>query len=71
MIELRVAEQRLRDAEALPHAAREAAERPLAHVAEVGLLEQRLDRRAARFASRDALQAREVVEHVLAPMTFG
>ena len=50
--QLRVADQRLRDAEALAHAAREAGERLLAHVPEVGLLQQRLDRLAALAARR-------------------
>ena len=41
--QLRLAEQRLRDAEALAHAAGEAGQRLLAHVPEVDLLQQRLD----------------------------
>ena len=45
--EPRVAEQRHRDAEALPHAAGEAAELLLAHVPEVGLPQQRLARSPA------------------------
>ena len=50
--ELRIAEQRLRDAEALAHAAGEAAELLLAHVVEVDAVQQRVDRFAARLARR-------------------
>ena len=63
--ELRVAEQRLRDAEALAHAAGEAAQRLLAHVVQVGLLQQRRDDVAPRRLVVEALQAREVVEQFL------
>src|SRR5262249_23319052 len=62
--EARIADQRLSDAEALPHAARERAELALAHVPQVYFLEQRLDDRA-RFAARDSLQHREVEQHRL------
>jgi hypothetical protein len=63
--EARVAEQRLRDAEALPHPAREAAELLLADGEEVDALEQCAHRLAPRLRIDDALQAREVVEQVL------
>ena len=41
--DLRIAEQRLGDAEALAHAAGEGRDRALARVEEVGLLQQRLN----------------------------
>ena len=50
--QLRVAEQRDGDAEALPHAARVAAQLLLAHVPQVGLAQQRLDDVAPRAAAR-------------------
>ena len=50
--QLRVAEQRLRDAEALPHAAGERAQLLLAHVVQVGLLQQRFDDLAPLAARR-------------------
>ena len=43
----------------------------LAHVPEVGLLEQRVDELAPLAASRDALERREVIEHVARRETFG
>ena len=50
--QLRVAQQRDGDAEALPHAAGVAAELLLAHVPEVGLPEERLDDLLARRGAR-------------------
>jgi hypothetical protein len=49
--ELRVAEQRLGDAEALPHAAREAAEVLLANGMQVDAMQQRVDGRRRDGAS--------------------
>jgi len=60
--EPRIAQQGLRDAEALPHAAREPAELLLALVPEVHPLKQRLDHRLALAPSGDALEHREVIE---------
>jgi hypothetical protein len=62
--ELGVADQRLGDAEALAHAPGEPAELLLAHRREVGALEERVDRGLARLRVREALQPREVVEHL-------
>ena len=58
-------EQRHGDAEALPHAARVAAQLLLAHLPQVRLPEQRLDDLLARPALGDALEQREVIEQVL------
>src|SRR5205085_11867285 len=62
--ELGVSDERLRDAEALAHAARESAEPLLANRGEVRALEQRVDDALALLRARDALEAREVVEHL-------
>ena len=64
MMSLGSAEQRLRDAEALAHAAGETAERLLAHVVEVGLLQQRRDDVAPLRLVGEALEPREVVEQL-------
>src|SRR5690349_2258921 len=56
--EERVADQRLRDAETLAHAAGKAAERPVAHIREVGALEQRVHGRLPMRGVGDPLQAR-------------
>ena len=63
--QLRIAQQRDGDAEALAHAARVAAELLLAHVPQVRLPQQRLDDLLARAALGDALEQREVIEQVL------
>ena len=52
--EPRIAEQRLRDAEALAHAAGERAELALAHVPQVDLLQQRFDHLVALLAAHDS-----------------
>ena len=59
-----IAEQGLRDAEALLHAAGVGGERFLADVPEIGLLEQRFDHLLALACGGDALHDGEVVEHV-------
>ena len=48
---LGIVEQRLRDSDPLPHAAREAAEGPLAHVGQIDQLEQLVDAPPRRGAS--------------------
>jgi hypothetical protein len=63
--QLGIAEQRLGDAEALPHAAGEAAEMVLAHGMEVDAVQERVDGPAPRRRVDDALQSREVVEEIL------
>ena len=60
--QLRIAQQRHGDAEALPHAARVAAELLLADLPQVRLPEERLDDLLARPALGDALEQREVIE---------
>ena len=52
MISLGLPMQRLRDAEALLHAAGKRAERLIAGVPQIGLTEQRFDQRLARSARR-------------------
>ncbi len=59
----RIVEQRLRDADALAHAAGEAAERTVASLDEVHELEQLLDPRARR-ARLEALRGGEVLEEL-------
>ena len=63
--DLRVAEQRLRDAEALPHAAGVGRDRALARIVEIGLLQQGVNLLAPQFGGADALEHREVIEQVL------
>ena len=62
--ELRIGEQRLGDAEALLHAAGVGAEGLLAHVPEIGLLQQGIDHLVALGLVGDAFQDGEVVQHV-------
>ncbi len=62
----RIGEQRLRDAEALLHAAGIRGQRFLAHVPQVGLLQQRVDHRLALAGARDALENREMVSMSIA-----
>ena len=50
--QLGVADQRLGDPEALPHSARKAGDRLVAHGPQVGLVEQRLDDALALAACR-------------------
>jgi hypothetical protein len=64
--ELGIADQRLGDPEALPHSAREAGKRLLAHRPQVHLVEEGLDRPLAIGCRGDALQHRHMVEHVVA-----
>ena len=52
------------DAEALPHAARIAAESLLSRVPKVGLFQQSFDDFLALSAVSEALEHRDVVEHV-------
>ena len=61
--ELRIAEQRLGDADALPHAARVAAEAPVGGAVEVDELEQ-LAHAAVELDAREALQPPEVEEEL-------
>jgi hypothetical protein len=63
--ELRIADQRLSDAEALPHTARKARQRLLAYIPEIDLVEQSLDRRLSVGGGGDALQHRHVIQHVV------
>ena len=63
--QFRIAEQRLRDAEALAHAAGEGAEVLLARVVEVRALQQRVDGVAPLARVDDPLQHREVIQHRL------
>src|SRR6185369_3034046 len=60
----RIAEQRLRDAEALPHAAGKRTELALAHVPKIHLSQQCRHYLSARLALHVALQHREMIEHV-------
>jgi hypothetical protein len=62
--QLRLANERLRDAEPLPHATRESRECLLAHVPQVDLVQQRIDSLAAFRPVGEALQHGQVVEHV-------
>ncbi len=62
--ELWVGEQRLGDAEALLHAAGVGAERFLAGVPEIGLLEEGVDHLGALGLVGDAFEDGEMVEHV-------
>ena len=62
MIRLGAPEQRLGDAEALLHAAGERAHRLVAHLVEVGQLEQRVHLLPPRPLVADPLQHRDVVE---------
>ena len=64
MIRRGIGEQRLRDAEALLHAAGVGGERFLADIPEIGLLEQGFDHLLALAGGGDALQDGEVVQHV-------
>ena len=61
----RIAQQRHGDAKALAHAARVATELLLAHVPQVRLPQERLDRLVARPAIGDAFQHGEVIEQAL------
>ena len=63
--ETRIAEQRLGDAEALPHAAGEGAELARARVQKIRLPEQRVHDVLALALRRDSLENREVIEHLV------
>ena len=63
--EARASRERDRDAEPLLHAAGESADRFLARVPQVGLLEQRVDEIASLAGVGHALQLREMIEHAL------
>ncbi len=67
--QFRRADQRLRDAEALAHAARITSESTLLHAGEIHALEQRRDDVLAITGVGDALHAGEVVEHLLGRQT--
>ena len=60
-----VADQRLRDAEALPHAAGEPSQLLLANVEEVDSLQQGIDRHFALSRIDHAFEPREVVEELV------
>jgi hypothetical protein len=62
--EFRIAEECLRDAESLPHAAGEGADGAPADVPEIREVEQRLDLLVARARSTDAFENGEVVEQL-------
>jgi hypothetical protein len=62
--ELGPSEQGLRDAEALLHAAREGAQAAVAHVEEVGALQQGVHFVAAPLAGGDALECSQVLEQL-------
>ena len=61
----RIADQRLGDAKALPHAARKAGDGLFADVPEIGLRQQGFDRRLAFSGGRDALENAHVLKHVI------
>src|SRR5690606_37489792 len=65
--QLRVAEQRDGDAEALSHTARVRAELLPANVPQIRAPEQRLDDLAARLRLRDAFQHRDMLEQPFGP----
>ena len=62
--QLGVAEQRLRNAEALAHAAGKSAERFLAHIMQIGLAQQGVDHLAPLGAICEPLQPRQMIEQV-------
>ena len=63
----RIAQQRLRNPEALPHAAGKSGQRLLAVFVEIGAMQQRLDRFLALLRVGDALQQRQVTRAFPAP----
>ena len=63
--QFRIPEKRLRDAEALPHAAGEGAEVLLPRIVKIGALQQRVDGVASLARVADSLQHRKVIQHRL------
>jgi hypothetical protein len=61
--QLRVADQRLGDAESLPHAAGEPGQRLLAHIVKIGLAQQIIDDRATLVLVGEALEYGHMIQH--------